>query len=366
MPGTLAGKTINDLISGCRPYIRSHTVIKALRDIQRVRNRSAHDGHQIADEDGLMAVRRLIDVLVWFASTGSGALTGQVPKLAPAVAAKAEFLAGLYVTLDYRPVKRFELSQRTVYQLWLRKRGLRSEYVELLLSKDAVEVAQVLDTISGQLLQTQLPMLTRFLILEEDGGKLPEPLRADCRVVTCDHFIDAFVNLDRHLADVRAHYPTTVALHPADGAAGTSPGAAGPSREAAQIPVPGDLLTTDERSGEMRIAKAGTASQLLEEIASHGGNLLIIGRSGSGKTILLKCLVASAPGAAARRYRFFFDLSLKRHGEQLADSITRTLAPPWRSKARTYSPCSTISPGRARCCAPWRIDDLGSASPQSW
>ena len=58
--------------------------------------------------------------------------------------------------------------------------------MELLLSKDAAEVAQVLDTISGQLLQTQLPMLTRFLILEEDGGKLPEPLRADCRVVTYD------------------------------------------------------------------------------------------------------------------------------------------------------------------------------------
>ena len=119
VPGTPAGKTLKDLIAGCRPYIRSHAVIEALRDIQRLRNRSAHDGFQIADEDGLTAVRRLVDVLVWFTRTGSGALTGQVPKLAPAVAAKAEFLAGLYVTLDYRPVKRFELSHHTVYQLWL-------------------------------------------------------------------------------------------------------------------------------------------------------------------------------------------------------------------------------------------------------
>ena len=45
MPGTSAGKTLKDLISGCRPYIRSHTVIEALHDIQRLRNRSAHDGY---------------------------------------------------------------------------------------------------------------------------------------------------------------------------------------------------------------------------------------------------------------------------------------------------------------------------------
>ncbi len=299
-------------------YIRSHVVIEALRDIQRLRNRSSHEGFQIADEDGLTAVRRLLDVLVWFTSTGSGALTGQVPKLAPAVAAKAEFLAGLYVTLDYRRVKRFELSHHTVYQLWLRERGLRSEYVELLLSKDAAEVAQVLAATDGQLLQTQLPKLTRFLILEEEsGGQVPEPLREDCRVVTYDHFMDAFVDVDRHLAEVIALYPSPAGLSP--------PGST--SSDAVDVPVSGDVLTTDERSGQMRIAKAGTASQLLEELAASGGNLLIVGRPGSGKTTLLKRLVAAAPGAAARRYRFFFDMSLKRRDEPFAEFIARTLAP---------------------------------------
>ncbi len=319
VPGTPAGKTLKDLIAGCRPYIRSHVVIEALRDIQRLRNRSAHDGFQIADEDGLTAVRRLLDVLVWFTSTGSGALTGQLPKLAPAVAAKAEFLAGLYVTLDYRPVKRFELSHHTVYQLWLRERGLRSEYVELLLSKDAAEVAQVLAATDGHLLQTQLPKLTRFLILEEEsGGRVPEPLREDCRVVTYDHFMDAFVDVDRHLADVLGLYPSP---------AGLSPEPVGTSSDAVDVPVSGDVLTTDERSGQMRISKAGTASQLLEELAASGGNLLIVGRPGSGKTTLLKRLVAAAPGAAARRYRFFFDMSLKRRDEPFAEFIARTLAP---------------------------------------
>ena len=75
------------------------------------------------------------------------------------------------MTLDYRLVKRFELSQHTVYQLFVRERGLRSEYVELLLSRDAADVAKVLQVTGGELLQTQLPKLTRFLILEEDGGR---------------------------------------------------------------------------------------------------------------------------------------------------------------------------------------------------
>ena len=54
--------------------------------------------------------------------------------------------------------------------------------------------------------------------------------------------------------------------------------------------------------------------------------MLIVGRPGSGKTTLLKQLVA-APGTGGRRYRFFFDLSLKRREESFADFVTRTLAP---------------------------------------
>ena len=176
VPGSPGGKTLKDLINGCKPHIRSHRVVEALHDIQRLRNRSAHDGYQVADEDGLTAVRRLLDVLAWYTSTGSGALGDQAPRLAPAVAAKAEFLAGLYVTLDFRLVNRFELSQHTVYQLFVRERGLRSEYVELLLSRDADDVAKVLDVTGGGLLHTQVPRTTRFLILEEigKGGARPD------------------------------------------------------------------------------------------------------------------------------------------------------------------------------------------------
>jgi hypothetical protein len=305
VPGTPAGKTLKDLISGCRPFIRSHGVIEALHDIQRLRNRASRDGYQVADEDALTAVRRLLDVLAWYTSTGSGALSRDAPKLAPAVAAKAEFVAGLYVTLDYRLVTRFELSRHTVYQLFVRERGIRSEYAELLLSRDASDVAKVLAVTDGNLLQTRLPKLTRFLILSEAGGEVPEELREDCRVVTYDHFMDAFVDLDRHLADVAGLYPRL---------------------DAVTVPVTGDLLTADARSGEMVITEAGAAAALLEQVAASGGNLLIVGRPGSGKTTLLKQLVTSAAGADARRYRFFFDLSLKGRGEPFSGFVARMLA----------------------------------------
>ncbi|WP_433420892.1 SUMF1/EgtB/PvdO family nonheme iron enzyme [Microtetraspora malaysiensis] len=308
VPGDPGGKSLNELIKGAQPHIRSGAVLDALRDIQRLRNRSTHDGYEIADEDGLTAVRRLLDVLAWFSSTGSGILSGDIPKLAPDVAAKAEFLAGLYVTLGFKPVKRFELSRNTVYQLFFRERGLRSEYVELLLSKNVDDVVQVLNTTGGQLLQTKLPKLTRFLILEENGiQEAPGPLGDDCRVLTYDRFMDAFIDLERYLADVIGTYPELVATD--------------------RLTLSGDLLTTDEHTGEQRVSQVGAADELLDEVATSGGNLLIVGRSGSGKTTLLKQLVARSATTEQRRYRFYFDMSLKRRDEEFREFVTRMLAP---------------------------------------
>jgi hypothetical protein len=308
VPGDPGGKSLNELIKGAQPYIRSSGVLDSLRDIQRLRNRSTHDGYEIAEEDGLAAVRRLLDLLAWFSSTGSGILSGDVPKLAPEVAIKAEFLAGLYVTLGFQPVKRFELSRNTVYQLFFRERGLRSEYVELLLSRSVEDVSQVLEATDGELLQTKLPKLTRFLVLEENGSsQASSPLGGDYRVLTYDRFMDAFVNLDQHLTDVVGSYPELLA--------------------AGRLTVSGDLLTTDERTGEQQVSRIGAADQLLDDVAATGGNLLIVGRSGSGKTTLLKQLVARSATAGRRRYRFYFDLSLKQPGEPFREFITRMLTP---------------------------------------
>ena len=41
------------------------------------------------------------------------------------------------MTLDFRLASRKELSQHTAYLLFARERGLRSEHVELLLSRDS-------------------------------------------------------------------------------------------------------------------------------------------------------------------------------------------------------------------------------------
>ncbi len=341
VPGSPAGRTLKDLINGCRPYIRSHAVIEALHDIQRLRNRSAHDGYIVADEDGLTAVRRLLDILAWYTSTGSGALGDRAPRLVPAVAAKAEYLAGLYVTLDYRLTKRFELSKHTVYQLLVRERGLRTEYVELLLSRDRADVAEVLDVTGGELLQTRLPKVTRFLVLEdEQGDGVPEQLRDDCRVVTYDRFMDTFVDLDRYRTDIGGLYP------PIDWT---------------DSPVRGDLLAVADRSGEARISLSGAAPDLLDQLAADGGNLLILGRPGSGKTTLLKKLVTAAPGRG-RLYRFCFDLGIKGRQEPFADFVTRMLGPYMPVEAAYVYPafCYFARAGSVLCA----LDGIDEAVPE--
>ncbi|MEV5576618.1 SUMF1/EgtB/PvdO family nonheme iron enzyme [Spirillospora sp. NPDC052269] len=299
--GDPAGKSLSELIRGCRPHISSGSVLEALHDIQTLRNRSAHDGYTIAEEDGLTAVRRLVQVLTWFSTTGSQALTGEVPRLTPEVAAKVEFLAGLYLTLGFQSVKRFELTPHTVYQLFSREIGLRTEYVELLMSRDVDEVHQVLDSTGGELLRTRLPKLTRFLVLESD--EVVTGAFEDYRVVAYSRFMDTLVDIEAHLQAVTLSMPGEF------------------------VPLAAELLTAGQQSADMSVSRIGDAHQLLDEVARSSGNLLLVGRSGSGKTVLLQRLVAAGRDDDARRYRFYFDMSLKRPDETFPEFVSRTLAP---------------------------------------
>jgi formylglycine-generating enzyme required for sulfatase activity len=305
--GDPSNRALNDLVKGCRPHIRSSTVLDALDDIRRLRNRSTHDGYDISDEDGLLAVRRLVDVLVWFTSTASSALLGGEPYMAPEVAGRCEFLAGLYVTLGYRQVKRFVLTPDTVYLLFCRESGMRLEYIELMLSRDADDLRTVLTSSGGELLRTRLPKITRFVVLEEDGNadQLPDPLRQllgqDYRMVSYERFLDTLIDLGIHL-DASALTETTDA------------------RES----VTASVLSIDPRSGDARIEDAEDAASILARMARGHANVLVTGRPGSGKSTLLRKLAAD-PGA--RRFRFYFDLSLKPKGEPFSEYVARLLSP---------------------------------------
>lgn len=314
--GDPSTKALNDLVKRCRPHIRSSTVVDALEDIRRLRNRSTHDGYDISDEDGLLAVRRLVDVLVWFTDTGSAALLGGEPDMAPEVARRCEFLAGLYVTLGYRQAKRFVLSPDTVYLLFCRESGMRLEYVELMLSKDADDLGTVLASSGGELLRTRLPKLTRFVILDDVGGgvaagPLHQMLGADFRIVRYDGFVDTIVNLEAHLAGLASLAPTEP-----------------------RTAVAAAVMTTDPHTGESKVVQSEDASELLTRLACGSANVLVTGRPGSGKSTLLRSLALS-PGI--RRFRFYFDLGLKPKDEPFSEYAARLLAPAMASdRSRAY------------------------------
>ncbi|SNQ48811.1 conserved hypothetical protein [Frankia canadensis] len=310
VPGDPASKALNDLIKGCRPHIRSTNVINALTDIQRLRNRSAHDGYDIAEEDGLLAVRRLLDVLDWFTTTDVASITGDAPSLDPVVEQKAEFLAGLYSTLGYRAIKLFNLSESTVYQLFCRQVGLQAEYVEIMLSRSLEELNQVLTQTGGELLDTQLPKHTRFLVVEDEPATPVAPFAdGEIRIVAYQRFVERIIDVPSHVADLAASYPRTSG----DGA---SP-----------IVIAGDVLAADQRTGEMAVTETSDAADILRRLAGTSANVLVIGGAGSGKTTLLKRLVAAESEAITHRYRFYLDMSLKDPVEDFGEFVTRALKP---------------------------------------
>ncbi|WP_436791179.1 SUMF1/EgtB/PvdO family nonheme iron enzyme [Yinghuangia sp. YIM S10712] len=353
--GDPATKALNDLVKRCRPYIRSRTVLDALEDIRRLRNRSTHDGYDISDEDGLLAVRRLVDVLVWFTDTGSSALLGGEPDVAPEVARRCEFLAGLYVTLGYRQAKRFVLSPDTVYQLFCRESGMRLEYVELMLSQDADDLRTVLGTSGGDLLRTRLPKLTRFVVLddvEEDAsGGLHQLLGLDFRIVRYDGFVDTIFDLETHLS----------ALVTAEGPAVES--AEEPPRP--RTPIVAAALNTDARTGEQKVEESGDAQELVTSLARGSANVLVTGRPGSGKSTLLRSL---ALDSGLRRFRFYFDLGLKPKDEPFSEYAARILAPAMGpERARAYDLfLYLIRSGTALCVLDAVDEGVDEPSPEGF
>ena len=84
------------------------------------------------------------------------------------------------------------------------------------------------------------------MIVEEDGGEL----RHGCQVMAYDHLMDAFVDLERHVADIGRLYPRL---------------------DTPTVPLQGDLLAVDERPEEMEVSTAGDARELLARVARGRG-----------------------------------------------------------------------------------------------
>jgi len=154
--------------------------------------------------------------------------------------------------------------------------------------------------------------------------------------------MDTCIDLDRYIADLAGMYPAL---------------------PDATVSLEGDLLSTDDRTGEMTISSAGNARDLLSRLAADGGNLLVIGPAGSGKTTLLKQLVVTPPATGARWYLFFFDLSLKARLEPFADFVTRTLAPYMRIESAYVFPafCYFARAGSVLCA----LDGFDEAGPET-
>ncbi|MGH7927031.1 MAG: SUMF1/EgtB/PvdO family nonheme iron enzyme [Candidatus Binatia bacterium] len=302
-------KSLNDLIKFCRPYINNVNTLNALTDIQRLRNRSAHDGYEIADEDALLAIRRLLDVLDWVLTSNLVELSSQGPRLDPLVAKKMGFLAGIYSTLSYKLVKKFELSESTVYQLFCRQVGIRAEYIEIILTRSMNELSRVLASSGEGLLKTAFPKLSRFLVLEEG---LPEEGAEqsfdDYRVVEYERFVDTIVDITTHVGDAVSLYPKI-------------------RSDERMITVGGALLETDPRTGELSVVQSADALNLLRDRIQNSANILVVGRPGSGKTTMLKTIANEGRYDAVRRFRFYLDMSQKSVTEDFSAFVTRTLAP---------------------------------------
>ncbi len=200
------------------------------------------------------------------------AITGDAPRLSPLVEKKAEFLAGLYTTLGYRPVKRFDLSESTAYQLLCRQAGLRVEYIEIMLGRSLDELNQLLAATGGELLHTQLPKLTRFLVVEDTPPTAVAPFAdGEIRIVVYDRFVETIVDVPGHLATVLRTYP-----QPAPGQPGSGADAL------AVMTITGELLETDQRTGEATVSGTEDAAELLRRLAATSVNVLVIGGPGSG------------------------------------------------------------------------------------
>jgi hypothetical protein len=307
VPGDPSSRALNDLIKGTRDHIDRSGVLDSLADIQRLRNRSAHDGYEVAAEDAYLALRRLVTILEWFESSSAGRASAADADvvLNIEVEERLQFVVGLHSTLGYSLAKRFNISSTTSYVLFERVVGLKSDYIEVLLGTSTDELAAIISRTEGLLLRTSYPKVTRFVLVHSYGPEV-SGLPTDSKVLTYQDFLDTIVDSSA-LAEVAAARASAIEKS----GVGT-------------VVLEGDLLTIDPTlmSFDTRHV-VGIADVVRQACESSSTNLLVIGAAGTGKTRLLTELAAAH--VSDGRYRFFLDLSDRRPAELVEDLVVRQL-----------------------------------------
>ncbi len=166
--GKPEGKGLNDLIKGVKEHISSPRVLQALADIQQLRNRSAHDGYLVEEQDALVAIARFAVVLEWLQATRHD-LAGSAEILPDKeLVARIEFVSGLYDALGYRLLLRQDLTSSTTYLQFGVQAGSHADYVEIVLGQSYLELCRIFEETHGKLLRTGYPKLTRFVLVDDE------------------------------------------------------------------------------------------------------------------------------------------------------------------------------------------------------
>ncbi len=297
--GSPDDRSINELIKGVRHFISAPAVLEALTDIQRLRNRGSHDGHEVGYDDAVLSLRKLVVVLDWYRTLP--ARDGDIAtRLDPDVEARVEFLSGLYQTMNYRLAKRFDLTSSTCYLLLQRSRGLRVDYVELIIGNSVDELLIVVEKAGEQLVQTELPTCSRYLVVNFSASNTPE---VTYRVITYEGFLNEIVDV-----------VTLAASH------------AGRAGRTAR-PVRGTHMQLGVGSNQTELQAASDALDWLKnELRTSSTNVLVCGGAAVGKTTLLAGLL-DPEWTSGPAFRFFIDLGDRRPKESLEALVVRQLAP---------------------------------------
>lgn len=305
--GKPEGKGLNELIKGVKEHINSPGVLQALADIQQLRNRSAHDGYLVEEQDALVAIARFAVVLEWLQATRHD-LTGTADIVPDEeLVARIEFVSGLYDALGYRLLLRQDLTSSTTYLQFGIQAGSHADYVEIVLGQSYLELCQIFEETHGELLRTGYPKLTRFVLVDDElEEESPGSPLSPARIVGYQQFLDTVVD-SKELSRLAAEQ-AALRHH---------------GSEIDRLPLIGDVLTIDRRTLEYAIRRVPDVESLVRRQEADGGNLLIVGPGGMGKSdMLLRLAMEPALGG---RYRFYLDLGDRRDGESFPELVVRQL-----------------------------------------